>query len=295
MLTEEQDVGDSVDAGKEEITANETQQAIDVSYITHDILLDTLIALLDGYGNMLSANIASEHLRNTRSHILSVVVPQIEGLLPQCASGQNAVERYAEIQRSIQLAELAHANEQGLLPLSDWKQALEQLIASRPTTLEAACSFSDACIELAKAMHAQATDEAALQEVWKVYTAGAAAQLSAAVQHATNLQVRRPDIWVARADVELLRSNLGSKTSIKNLQVLRTNAKIYYKRAIAECLPKHIRINHEAALKLAVVTAELEEGSGPAMPENLTKDEAKQIISDARADGLFPGSWKMLS
>ncbi|ORY79390.1 hypothetical protein BCR37DRAFT_394127 [Protomyces lactucae-debilis] len=236
---------------------DETEEAQDVNYITPDILLDTLIAMADAYSNMLDASIAVQHLETTRQYILTQVGPQAEAILPRCADPNEAASRWQDVQRSVQLSELSCAHEHGSLSLMDWKSSLEEIIANGPATLEAACSYSDACIDLAKAMQAEVTDEATLQEVWKVYTAGAAAQLSAAVQLATAAQSRRPDVWVSRADIELLRSNIGSKTSLKNQQVLRTNAKVYYKRAVAECLPKHIRTQREAALKLAVVSAEL--------------------------------------
>lgn len=289
---------DSATKGEEEGEANAMERdAMDTSAevevdvttaVTNDILLDTLITMVECYTQFLDL----EDTRDVQAgHAMkglmeSVVVPQMQAILPKCQTDDAGARSTAAL-HAMQLADIDHSFRIGVVSLDAWSDHLRQAmeVAGSVATY---CANVDACISLADAMsRTTGMDQA---HTWKVLSSGAATQIAKAIESSTS---KAPQLWITRGDVELLRSNVMCEAAKRNRMTLLQNAAIYYKRAVSDSLPKDIREKNEAAMKLAIVQAETKPDV-PVVPE-MTREEATQIVRVARVDGLFQGSWRLLS
>lgn len=270
---------------------NVEEVAMDVSYISSDILYDTLISFLECYVQLLEFDSLTDidSVTKIRDLIDSVIHAQIKVTLPQCQSN-DVQTRFADVLHSISLAELEFSYRQKTITIEEWKERLEQIIGGNSApSVSVLCSNTDACIALASS---QSLLNVNPSEIWKILSIGASSQISSAIQIMQQTNQKCPSFFVTKADIELLRASIDCESAVRNRITLLKNATVYYKSAISACLPKDIRIKNEAALKLAIVEGEI--GSSVPQVPTMTKDEANQIISDARADGLFVGQWKLL-
>ena len=236
---------------------------VEVTYISKDILLDTIITMLEAYAQLLSLE--------TDVQSREVAHQLIQSALP---SEDPHIDRFDAAMYAVTLNELEYAYKVGSISLDQWRAGLQ----TSSESVAIMCLNTDACIALA------AVDSASAWATLNV----ASTQIAKAIQ----LSQKAPQLWITRGDVEMLRSNVDHDSARKNKVTLMNNAGIYYKRAVAESLPKDIRLRNEAALKHAVIEAEIK--TTPQVPE-MTATEAKQIIRDARSDGVFIGNFKLLS
>lgn len=260
----------------------------DVTYISYDILFDTLLSILECYVQVLEFDSLKDisAVEKIKGRIQTAVLAQIESILPKCQS-EDTQTRYMDITHSIRLAELEFSYRQKLITVDEWKTGLEQIIGSNTSpSVAALCSNTDACIALASSLTSMET------EMWKILSTGASSQITSAISLMQQKTQKCPNLFVTKGDIELLRASIDCEAALRNRGTLLKNAAVYYKRALSDCLPKDVRLKNEAALKLTIVEGEIGT-ERPQMP-TMTKDEANQIISDARADGLFKGSWKLL-
>lgn len=220
------------------------------------------------------------------------------------ANESSEVHRRAEqVIHELALARLEFQYEMSRYSLREWRNAVDEALLLPASELATASAEmlslqADACVALAAAMMAHVRNspsspdaDAMSTAAWQVLSSGAIPRLASACE----LTPREPRAWVARGDAELLRCHVRRDIATRSRPTLLKNAAAYYKRGLAEATaPTSIRVKFEADLKRCIVEAELQEEM-PAMPVGLTQAEAKQIVRDARADGLLEGSWKLLS
>ncbi|CCG81835.1 Putative uncharacterized protein [Taphrina deformans PYCC 5710] len=272
-------------------SSNETEEMdVDVTYISHDILLDSLLTAVEAYCQLLQIESISDAtiLDQAGSYIKQEILPTILNILPNCQV-DDAASRHAEAMHALDVANMECAYRQGQLTIEAYRTALEELILKHDSSIAISCANADACIALAGAYQSTESDQAV---TWKILTSGASVQVTAAIEAMSKAARKAPSMYITKADIELLRVAVKTDVAVRNRATLLKNAKVYYKRAMAECLPKDAHLLNEATLKLAIVEGELSTAT-PALP-SISKDEAGQIISDARADGLFNGPWRLL-
>lgn len=285
--------GGGMEKNGSDMEAQEDTVDVEVSYISYDILFDTLSSMMQCYARLLESATPTEApaVETTKALIASTVLPQLATVLPRC-QGDDVSDRFEEAKAAIQLAELEFAYRLQHITLLEWQTGLEKLLGSREETFTPVlCANADACIALAAAM--SSTDLPDAGTIWSVLTTGALPQITAAISQMQTLKKKCPSLFVTKGDIEVLRTTVQNDVARRNRPTLLKNATVYYKRAVADCLPKDIRIKNEALLKLAIVEAELAPEINQPVPE-MTKEEASQIVSDARGDGLFAGSWRLL-
>lgn len=268
---------------------DDDSMAVSVTYISNDIILDTLISTLECYAILLGLDNLRDIsvVENAKDYIFSVVLPQINAVLPLCHA-EEAVNRLAATTHSVKLAELEFSYHQNLIDISTWKSQLEQAL-SDTTSIPILCDNADACKSLASSMASSDIDQS---ESWKVLSTGASSQITKAIEQMTQSGRKAPNLYLTKADIEMLRANVKCPIASRNRGTLLKNATVYYKHAVADCLPKDLLLKNEAALKLAIVEGQISDTT-PSFPE-MSRDEAEQIIANAREDGLFEGSWKLL-
>lgn len=272
------------------ISGEEQMEEMEVTYISNDSIFDTLISILECYNQFLELEdtpTAITVVEAAKTYIMSSVLPQVQQIMPLCME-QDAQQRLAEVQYAIELSQLEFDNRLKRTFLQEWSMHLGKL-AANATSVPMLCASADAYKDLASTMASVETNPA---EIWIILTSGAYSQITKAIEIMQSEKRKAPSLFIAKADIELLRANLKCASATRNYSTLLQNASVYYNRAVADCLPKDIRLKNEAALKLAIVHGQLNNAL-PAVPE-MTKEEASQIIADVRDDGLFEGTWEVL-
>lgn len=298
---------DKHDQGGEEEEDGQ-QMDVDVNYISADILFDTLIAVLEVFTQLLELDPMPEEtlLREAERFVQQEVVPQMDAVGPSCLAA-DVRSRRVEALHAVRLATMECAHRRGTLTLADYRAQVGAYIndTASPATegsVAMLCANVDAYISLSGALR---SDPSSVQDAWTVLTAGAGTQIAKAIAASTASAVedkrRLPALYVTRADIELLRASLPLDVAARNRATLWRNAVVYYARAVRESvLPRDTRTANEAALKGAIVSAEMTDPSSssssplPAVPQ-MTKEEAQEIVSHARSDGIFLGPWRLLS
>lgn len=258
--------------------------------VSNDTFFDTLIALIECYTAILYQEDRCEispNVTNWKGHVQNIVISEAQKYMTKCLDVAGAMSRFKVAEFELQLAEAEASPKRTEDDWTLWatylQEAIKEMRLGEASSIQKLCAIADSAVSFADCYPDPAT-------IWELLTVVNGQVLS----EVCRMEPNKASVWVNRGNIELLRAGLDQDISRRNRGTLLQNAVVYYKRAAAEASPKDIRLKGEAMMKQALANAELL--SQPIVKTDTTSEveEMRQVIADAKADGLITAAWHSL-